>query len=139
MKTTIKCLSIAIIVTASLLVNTACSKKKEEKRVEAAIDARVGTYKISGVNSSGPFFDQTATVTKEGNTKVSISGAALGKTYTFEVKNGGSVSDGAVSGNDEGKAIGYVGAGGLVFGIEEDGGFGLIDPSAGLTASGEKQ
>jgi hypothetical protein len=140
MKTQIKFLSMAAIVVASLFTTTACSKKaKEEKRVEAAIDKQVGTYVGSGVSASGTFLDESITVTKDGKTKVSISGSVLGKTYNFEVKNGGSVSGGAVSGNSDGKAIGYVGDGGLVFGISEDGALALIDPTNSLTLAATKR
>jgi hypothetical protein len=140
MKTQIKSIGIVAIVIASLFTTTACSKKaKEEKRIEAAIDKQVGSYLASGTNASGVFTDESITVTKEGKTKVSISGSVLGKTYNFEVKNGSNVSGGSVSGNSDGKAIGYVGSGGLVFAISEAGELALIDPTNSLNVGATKK
>jgi hypothetical protein len=140
MKTQIKFLSIATIAVASLFATASCSKKaKEEKQIEAAIDKQAGSYLASGSNSSGVFTDESITVTKDGKTKVSISGSVLGKTYNFEVKNGSSVSGGSVSGNSDGKAIGYVGSGGLVFSITEDGALALVDPANSLTVGATRK
>jgi hypothetical protein len=140
MKTQIKSLGMATVMVATLFTTASCSKeKKEEKRIEAAIDKQAGTYRISGTSGSNTFTDETATVTKEGKTKVMISGSVLGKTYTFEVKNGGSVSGGSVSGSSDGTAIGYVGSNGLTFGIAEDGSFGLVDPENSINISGTKK
>jgi hypothetical protein len=139
MKTQIKSIGIVAIVIASLFTTTSCKKQKEEKRIEAAIEKQSGSYRASGVNASGTFIDESITVTKDGKTKVSISGNVLGKTYNFEVKNGASVSGGAVSGNAEGTAIGYVGDGGLVFGISEDGSLALVDPANSLNVAATKK
>lgn len=139
MKTAIQFLSMATIVVASLLGTTSCKKQKEENRVEAAIEKQSGTYTASGVNESGPFVDAPITVTKDGKTGVVISGSVLPKAYAFTVKNGSSVSGGSVSGNSNGSAIGYVGSGGLVFGIEENGSLALVDPSNSLTLAATRR
>ncbi len=139
MKTQIKSIGIVAIVIASLFTTTSCKKQKEEKRIEAAIDKQSGSYLAGGINASGVFIDENITVTKEGKTKVSISGSVLGKTYNFEVKNGSNVSGGSVSGNSDGKAIGYVGSGGLVFAISEAGELALIDPTNSLNIAAVKK
>jgi HKD family nuclease len=139
MKTAIKTLGVLAITVASLFTNTSCSKNKEEKQIEVAIEKRAGTYTADGTNINGPYTDETITVLKEGKTKVTITGSILPKTYLFEVKNGSNVSGGSVSGNADGTAIGYVGSNGLTFSISESGAIALVDPSNSFTLAGTKK
>jgi hypothetical protein len=161
MKTSIKTIGLSLMIAfTSVLTITSCKKEKKAEvtpapapvastaKISAAIDARVGTFTISGTVDSdiySPGDGKQVTISKVGATKIKIAAVnfTMG-TYEIEVKNGATVSGGVVSGNDDGKAIGYTGSspvGQITFGCEEDNSFALVVAGTGInsvTIGGQK-
>jgi hypothetical protein len=162
MKTNIKTIGLSFMI-AFIGVLTITSCKKETKaevapapatvsstaKVSAAIDARVGTFIITGVIDSSIYTKadgKKVTITKLSDTKIRISAVNFSMgTYDIEVKNGTTVNEGVVSGSDDGKAIGYVGnstSGKIIFACLENNVFALVVEGTGSNSvqiGGEKQ
>jgi hypothetical protein len=164
MKTAMQSISLGLILACtSITTFTSCKKDKKEDvapapipaptsaaaKTSAAIDARVGTFIIVGVIDTAIYTKadgKKVTITKMGDTKIRISAVNFSMgTYEIEVKNGTTVTDGVVSGSDDGKAIGYVGnsaSGKIVFACLEDNALALIVEGSGnnsVQIGGEKQ
>lgn len=151
-----------ILAFTSVLSITSCKKEKKAEvapapatpaatstaKVSAAIDARVGTFKVTGIIDGNIYTavdNKTLTVTKIGETKIKIAPVnfTMG-TYELEVKNGTVVTEGVVSGSEDGKAIGYVGTtavGKIIFACQENNTIALVVEGSGsndVTLAGEK-
>jgi hypothetical protein len=154
MKTNMKTIGLSLLIACtSVLTITSCKKEKKEDvapapapsasnaKVSAAIDARVGTFTIEGTVDTAIYTSSDSkriTITKIGETKIRIAPVNFSMgTYEFEVKNGATVSGGVVSGNEDGKAIGYTGpssVGQITFGCEEDNTFALVVSGTGVNS-----
>lgn len=133
-----------------------CNKNKNKKAVvansaavsassklEAAIDARLGIYKLEAGTINGitysPLDAKQISITKVTPSKIRIApvgNLAMG-TYEIEVTNGTSALNGNVIGSNDGKAIGYVGTlavGQIIFGCEEDDSYALIVTGTGINS-----
>jgi hypothetical protein len=159
MKTIVNTISKSLVVTVfSILLLASCKKEVKNDspssadntasaaKTSAAIDARVGTFTITGTVDGNIFTaadGKQITISKIGQTKIKI--APLNFTMAiieFEVKNGASVSNGVVSGSEDGKAIGYTGSsntGTIVFGCAEDNEMALVvSGSSDISIAGSK-
>jgi hypothetical protein len=154
MKTSIKTIGLSLLIACtSVLTITSCKKEKKEEvapaptpaastaKISAAIDARVGTFTIEGTVDTAVYTASNGkriTITKVGETKIKIAPVNFSMgTFEFEVKNGAVVSGGVVSGNEDGKAIGYTGSssvGQITFGCEEDNTFALVVSGTGINS-----
>jgi hypothetical protein len=154
MKTSIKTIGLSLLIACtSVLTITSCKKEKKEEvapaptpaastaKISAAIDARVGTFTIEGTVDTAVYTASNGkriTITKVGETKIRIAPVNFSMgTFEFEVKNGAVVSGGVVSGNEDGKAIGYTGSssvGQITFGCEEDNTFALVVSGTGINS-----
>jgi hypothetical protein len=154
MKTNIKTIGLSLLIACtSVLTITSCKKEKKEEvapapvpsasnaKISAAIDARVGTFTISGTVDSDIYTSgdgKQVIISKIGETKIKIAPVNFSMgTFEFEVKNGATVSGGVVSGNEDGKAIGYTGnssVGQITFGCEEDNSFALVVSGTGINS-----
>jgi hypothetical protein len=154
MKTSIKTIGLGLMIAfTSVLAITSCKKEKKEDvtpspaptassaKISAAIDARIGTFTISGTVDTAVYTSSDAkkiTITKVGDTKIKIAPVNFSMgIFEFEVKNGATVSGGVVSGNEDGKAIGYTGTssvGQITFGCEEDNTFALVVSGTGINS-----
>jgi hypothetical protein len=151
MKTTAKLISSIIMFVMLLCMITACSKKKKGavvsntsaisaiQKLEAAINARVGIFNVTGivdVNVYTAFDGKQITITKLSPSKIRIQAVNFSMgVYELEVQNGATVSNGVVSGSDDGKAIGYNGPspnGNITFSCEEDDDMALVVTGTGI-------
>jgi hypothetical protein len=127
MKTTLYICSylfITYLVTTGL---TSCDKKKKPpvvvtnssaltagQKLEAAIDARIGTFNVFGTvdtNIYTPLSGKQVAITKSTASKIKVQAVNFTmNVFEFEVKNGTTVdASGNVFGSDNGRAIAYVG------------------------------
>jgi hypothetical protein len=154
MKTSIKTIGLSLLIACtSVFTITSCKKEKKEEvapaptpaastaKISAAIDARVGTFTIEGTVDTAVYTASNGkriTITKVGETKIKIAPVNFSMgTFEFEVKNGAVVSGGVVSGNEDGKAIGYTGSssvGQITFGCDEDNTFALVVSGTGINS-----
>jgi hypothetical protein len=135
-----------------LLLMFSCSKKKKGavvanssaltslQKLEAAINARIGVFKITGnvdTNIYTPFDNKTVTVSKLSSSRIRVAADNFPMgIYEFDVQNGTTVSNGVVSGSDDGKAIGYVGTlsgiGNIIFACDESDNMSLVVTGVGI-------
>jgi hypothetical protein len=147
------------LITASIIAAgisiPACSKSKKDKKavvtnstalsalekLEAAINARVGIYGIVGTVDVAVYTNadnKQVSITKLTSSRIRIAPVNFSMgTFEFDVQNGTTVSNGAVSGNDDGKAIGYTGTlsnGNLTFSCDENDNMALVVLGAGINS-----
>jgi hypothetical protein len=84
MKTQINFLNTVVLALLLLFSATACRKNRHERRIERAINEKVGSYSIAGKIGDIAYTNETITVSKLDKTKILISGDVLPKTYSFE-------------------------------------------------------
>jgi hypothetical protein len=140
MKTQIKFLGITVFALLFLSTTTACRKYRHERRIERAIDDKIGTYLITGKIGDITYHNETMTVSKMDKTKVFITSNVLPKTYSFEIKNDVNIilnSPLIVGLKDH--AIVYEDEKGLVFAITEVGSLILDDPINEVSIGGAKK
>jgi hypothetical protein len=146
--------AIIVVIGICLLFFIGCSKKKNNtavvtnssaltatQKLEAAIDARVGIFKIVGTVDTAvylPSDTKTISVSKISPSKIRIiaNNFSMG-VFEFDVQNGVTVSNGVVSGSDDGKAIGYSGSsplGQIIFSCDESDNIALVVAGAGVNS-----
>ncbi len=96
------------------------------QKLESAIDERVGIFRIVGIIDNALYIlsdNKTISISKIAPSKIRITANNFPMdVFEFEVQNGATVSNGVISGSDEGKAIGYSGLsapGQIVFSCDE--------------------
>jgi hypothetical protein len=146
--------ALIVVIGFCLLFFIGCSKKKNNtavvtnssaltatQKLEAAIDARVGIFKIVGTVDVAvylPSDNKTITITKISPSKIRIiaNNFSMG-VFEFDVQNGVTVSNGVVSGSDDGKAIGYSGPsplGQIIFSCDETDNIALVVAGTGINS-----
>jgi hypothetical protein len=145
--------ALIVVLSICLLFFTGCSKKKNTavvtntsvlsatQKLEAAIDARVGIFKIVGTVDTAvylPSDNKTISVTKMSPSKIRIvaNNFSMG-VFEIDVQNGATVSNGIVSGSDDGKAIGYSGTsplGQIIFSCDETDNIALVVAGTGINS-----
>jgi hypothetical protein len=143
-----------LIVIGVCLLFIACSKKKNNtavvtntsvlsatQKLEAAIDARIGVFKIIGTVDTAIFLlsdAKTINVSKISPSKIRITANNFSMgVFEFDVQNGATVSNGVVSGSDDGKAIGYTGfspSGIITFSCDESDNIALVVAGTGINS-----
>jgi hypothetical protein len=143
-----------ILIGMSLLFFMACSKKKKNtavvtntsaltatQKLEAAIDARVGVFKIIGTVDTAVYLPsdiKTISISKISPSKIRITANNFSMgVFEFDVQNGATVSNGVVSGSDDGKAIGYSGPsplGQIIFSCDESDNMALVVAGVGINS-----
>jgi hypothetical protein len=144
---------LTVVLGICLIFSIGCGKKKNTavvtntsvlsatQKLEAAIDARVGIFKIVGTVDAAvylPSDNKTISVTKISPSKIRIAANNFSMgTYEFDVQNGADVSNGVVSGSDDGKAIGYIGispSGQIIFSCDETDNIALVVAGSGINS-----